>query len=162
MPRVNLMSYIFSTNWDQAQDKGPRQHAKGTDMSLSLRIPGSLGEADPGTEALSRVPKEHGARRLWDHRQGALGPEKVPERLVEEVTSELRLQGVKEKQEGIPGRGGSLSKKKKKEKKVCALAGPAQELQANAKQVKQGWKGQQSFTGHRRSMGGYRVESDLL
>lgn len=68
-----------------------------------LEDPRVLGEADPGTEALWRVLKEHGARRLWDHRQEALGPEKAPERLLEEVTSELSLQGVKEKQKESPG-----------------------------------------------------------
>lgn len=68
-----------------------------------------MREADAGAEALLGTRKEKGARRLQDHGQGAPRPGKVPEIFLEEVTHEFSLEGGEEKQEEIPGRGGSLS-----------------------------------------------------
>lgn len=98
-----------------------------------------MGEADAGAEALVGTLKEQGARGLQDHGQGAPVPGKAPEIFLEEVTLEFSLKGGEEKQEEIPGRGGT-----------CSIGETRVDKSAGRCKPQQG------------AMGGFRAESDLL
>lgn len=90
-------------------------------MSLSLRISvlDVLGGGRPRNRSSVEGPERTGCQEAVGPQTRGTWPRKGPRKSPGEVTAELSLEGAKEKQEGIPGRGGSLSKKGRKKKVVC-------------------------------------------
>lgn len=117
-----------------------------------------MGEADPGAEALLGVLKEQSSRRLRDPGQGAPGSGEVPESSLEEVTPDLSLEEGEVKQKEIPGRVGSLRKKKK----ACALGLPWNCRHVQSRCSKGRKDSSSSRPQQEAAMGGFGAESGLF
>lgn len=116
IPRVNSMSYIFSTNCMPSTGQGNRH------VSV-LEDPRVLGGGRPRNRSSVEGPERTGCQEAVGPQTRGTWPRKGLRKSPGEVTAELTLEGVQKKQEGIPGRGGSLSKKGRKKKRCVHWQG---------------------------------------